>query len=151
VGKAAKRFAFSIVAAVSIGLPPFTPSSAEPAAFLPTDFAQEPKSRIATIVKTIYIYAMSGRLFNVRLDKQRIQKARKLRASGVPLSDLVRDAIDRQYEQLVKSSRPRDVAAIIERIYEQYPDPPGLPPRDYDVRDRVEARNAILRKLRNRR
>jgi hypothetical protein len=42
VGKAAKRFAFSIVAAVSIGLPPFTPSSAEPAAFLPTDFAQEP-------------------------------------------------------------------------------------------------------------
>src|SRR3972149_5104362 len=33
VGKAAKRFAFSIVAAVSIGLPPFTPVSADPAAF----------------------------------------------------------------------------------------------------------------------
>lgn len=105
--------------------------------------------RIATSVKTLYIYRMSSRLVNVRLDEQRLRKARKLRAGGIPLSDLIREAIDQQYERLVESSKPRDVAAIMKQIYERYPDPPGLPPREYDVHDRVAARRAILRKLRS--
>jgi hypothetical protein len=91
---------------------------------------------------------MNSRLVNVRLDEQRLERARRLRASGIALSDLVRDAIDRRYEQLVKSSKGRDVEAIMNEIYEQHPDPPGLPPRDYDVHRRHEARKAILRKIR---
>jgi hypothetical protein len=41
-----------------------------------------------------------------------------------------------------------DARAIIRRIFEVYPDPPDLPPRDYDVHDRRAARAAILRKVR---
>jgi hypothetical protein len=37
---------------------------------------------------------MSSRLVNVRLDEQRIRKTRKLRAGGIALSELVREAID---------------------------------------------------------
>lgn len=92
---------------------------------------------------------MNSRLVNVRLDEQRIRKARKLRAEGIPLSNLVRDAIDQQYERLIESSKPRDVEAVMRRIYEQCPDPPDSPLRDYDVHDRAEAREAIRRKLRS--
>lgn len=94
---------------------------------------------------------MNSRLVNVRLDEQRLERARRLRANGIALSDVVRDAIDRQYEQLVKSFKARDVEATMKEIYEQYPDPPGLPPREYDVHHRDEARSAILGKLRNKR
>jgi post-segregation antitoxin (ccd killing protein) len=94
---------------------------------------------------------MNSRLVNVRLDEQRLERARRLRAKGIALSDLVRDAIDRQYEQLVKSSARRDVEGIMKQIYEQYPDSPGLPPRNYDVHRRDEARSAVLRKLRHKR
>ena len=94
---------------------------------------------------------MSSRLVNVRLDERRLKRARKLRAKGITLSDLVRDAIDRQYEQLVKSGDRRDIDAIMTEIYERYPDPSGLHPRDYDVHDRRAARRAILRKLRRKR
>jgi hypothetical protein len=40
------------------------------------------------------------------------------------------------------------VKTLIRKMFEQYPDPAGLPPRDYDVHDRGAARRAILRKLR---
>ena len=40
------------------------------------------------------------------------------------------------------------VRTIVRRIFEQYPDPADLPPRDYYVHDRRAARVAILRKLR---
>ena len=94
---------------------------------------------------------MNSRLINVRLDQRRLERARRLRANGIALSDVVRDAIDRQYEKLVRSSRRRDVANIMKEIYEQYPDPPGLPNRKYDVHDRRQAKNSILRKLRKKR
>ena len=94
---------------------------------------------------------MSSRLFNVRLDEQRVEKARRLRARGIPLSRLVRDAIDREYEDFIKTGRQRDVTAIMQEIYDQYPDPSGMPARSYDVRRRREARKAILAKLRRKR
>ena len=94
---------------------------------------------------------MSGRLVNVRLDERRLERARRLRASGIPLSDLVREAIDRQYEELIKPSTPRDTVGIMKEIYAQFPDPPGLPSRGYDIHDRRQARHAILRKLRRKR
>src|SRR5437762_11839680 len=94
---------------------------------------------------------MSGRLVNVRLDERRLRMARKLRMAGIPLSDMVREAIDRRYEQMVASSGSRDVTAIMNRIYEECPDPADLPPRDYDVHSRSQARGAILRKLQTKR
>ena len=94
---------------------------------------------------------MSSRLVNVRLDEQHILKARKLRAGGIPLSNLLRTAIDQEYERMVEFSKPRDVRAVMKQIYERYPDPPDLPRREYSVHDRVVARRAILRKLRSQR
>jgi hypothetical protein len=84
------------------------------------------------------------------LTKQHIRKARKLGASGIPLSNLVRDVIDQQYARLVTSPKPRDVEVLIRQIYARFPDP-DLPSRDYDVHDRVAARRAIVRKLRGKR
>jgi hypothetical protein len=101
-----------------------------------------------TAVKTTYLYSMSSRLVNVRLDADRLRKARTLRARGVALSEVVRQAIDERFAALRRSESPRDVRTIVQRIFEEYPDPPGLPPRDYDIYDRRAARAAILRKLR---
>ena len=94
---------------------------------------------------------MNSRLVNVRLDEQRFERARRLRAGGITLADLVRDAIDRRYEQLINSSKRRDVEAIMKEIYKQHPDPPDTPARDYKVHDRGEAKRASLRKLRGKR
>ena len=91
-------------------------------------------------VKTRYIYIMNGRLVNVRLDEKRLERARKLRARGIVLSDLIREAIDKEYERLSQVSTRRDVEAIMKQIYERYPDPPDLPPREYDVHNRAEAK-----------
>jgi hypothetical protein len=91
---------------------------------------------------------MGSRLINVRLDADRIRKAQRLREHGVALSDVVREAIDERFSELRSESQP-DVKAIIGRMFHQYPDPPDLPPRGYDVHDRHAARKAILGKLRS--
>jgi hypothetical protein len=83
---------------------------------------------------------MSSRLINVRLDQERLRKARKLKESGIALSEVVREAIDQRFEALRELEKPRDVDAIMTRLFEQYPDPPGLPPRTYDIVDRKAAR-----------
>lgn len=90
---------------------------------------------------------MSSRLINVRLDADRLRKAQRLRERGIALSDVVREAIDERFSELRSTSRV-DVKAIVRRIFEEYPDPPDLPPRDYDVHDRRASRGAILRRLR---
>jgi hypothetical protein len=90
---------------------------------------------------------MGSRLVNVRLDAERVRKAQLLRERGVPFSDVVREAIDQRFLDLESEARP-DGQAIIRRIFEQYPDPADLPPRDYDVHDRRAARAAVVRKLR---
>jgi len=91
---------------------------------------------------------MASRLVNVRLDEERLRKVQTLRESGVALSDLVREAIDERFDELAGSGTARDLKAVMERIFEQYPDPPDLPPRGYDVHDREAARRAIIGKLR---
>jgi quercetin dioxygenase-like cupin family protein len=100
-------------------------------------------------VKTYYLYNMSSRLVNVRLDADRLRKVQTLRARGMALSDVVREAIDERFAALRRSESMPDVRTVVRRIFEQYPDPPGLPSRDYDVDDRPAARVAILRKLRS--
>ena len=102
-------------------------------------------------VKTCYLYSVTSRLVNVRLDAERLRKARTLRERGVALSHLVREAIDERFDKLSEAAKPRDVKAIMARVFEQYPDPPDLPPRAYNVHNRKEVRHAILRKLRRRR
>ena len=87
---------------------------------------------------------------NVRLDEDRLRKARSLRSRGVTLSDLVREAIDERFEQMNARRTRADIVAVIKDIFEQSPDPPDLPPRTYNIHDRKEARDAILRKLRRR-
>lgn len=94
---------------------------------------------------------MTTRLVNVRLDEERLRKARRLRESGIALSDLVREAIDARFEQVARARTARDARAIIDRIFERHPDPADLPARDYDVHDRAAARKAIARTLRSRR
>jgi len=91
---------------------------------------------------------MRSRLINVRLDADRLRKAQTLRARGMTLSEVVREAIDERFAALRRSESPPDVRTIVRRIFEQYPDPPHLPPRDYNVYNRRAARVAILRKLR---
>jgi hypothetical protein len=91
---------------------------------------------------------MGTRLVNVRLDEERIRKARALRASGIAVSDLLREAIDDRYERVVRPPKGLDVAAIMRRIFEEYPDPPDLPPRGYDAHDRAATRRAVVRRLR---
>ena len=89
---------------------------------------------------------MGSHLINVRLDPERLRKAQKLRERGINLSDVVRRAIDERFLQL-RSERDPDVKTMMRRLFEQYPDPAGLPVRDYDVHDRGAARQAILRKI----
>ena len=89
---------------------------------------------------------MKPRLVNVRLDAARLRKARALRERGVVLSDVVREAIDERYGQMQTAARG-DVKAIVRRIFEEHPDPPGLPGRTYDVHDRAAARRAIVRSI----
>ena len=91
---------------------------------------------------------MRARLLNVRLDDDRLRKVRRLRERGVVLSDVVREAIDRRFDELSEPLQPRDARAMLSRILEQHPDPPDLPPRAYDPHDRTQARDAILRRLR---
>jgi hypothetical protein len=90
---------------------------------------------------------VTSRLVNVRLDAERLRKAQTLRERGVALSDVVREAIDERFLELLSESPP-DVRAIIRRMFDQYPDPPDLPSREYDVHDRRAARQAIVGRLR---
>jgi hypothetical protein len=76
---------------------------------------------------------MGSRLVNVRLDEERVRKAKRLRESGIALSDLVREAIDERFEGLRTTARRRGVAAVMTSILERHPDPADLPPRTYDV------------------
>lgn len=93
---------------------------------------------------------MASRLYNVRLDEKRSRKVRKLRESGRTLSDVVRDAIDAQYDAVIHPTAV-DPAAVVARILDRFPDPAGLPARGYDVHDRRSARAGIGRALRRRR
>lgn len=93
---------------------------------------------------------MASRLYNVRLDDKRLRKVRKIREAGRNLSDVVRDAIDTQYDALHRQAGAGDPASVVARILEQFPDPADLPPRDYDVHDRRAAAAGIAQALRRR-
>jgi hypothetical protein len=91
---------------------------------------------------------MSSRLINVRLGQERLRKARKLKESGIAISDVARGANDQRLAALREQDKPRDVGASMARLLKEYPDPPGLPPRTYYLAHRKAVRAAIVRKLR---
>jgi hypothetical protein len=88
---------------------------------------------------------------NVRLDEDRLRKARKLRERGIVLADVVRAAIDDRFLQMQSARPDGSAASVMRRIFDEYPDPPDLPPRGYDVHDRVAARRAVRRVLNRKR
>ncbi len=90
---------------------------------------------------------MPTRLYNVRLDDERQRKARRLRAQGITISDVVREAIDVRYEALASAPVERSTTEVITHIFADHPDPAGLPARGYDVHNRAAARAAITRKV----
>jgi hypothetical protein len=90
---------------------------------------------------------MTSRLVNVRLDEERVRKARRLRDRGVVLSDVVREAIDARYASLDAPLTGREATARIARILAEHPDPPDAPARGYDVHDAKAARAAISRMI----
>jgi hypothetical protein len=92
---------------------------------------------------------MSSKLVNIRLDAERLRKTLVLRARGIRLSDVVRDAIDERFAALERADAPRDVRAIVTQLFESYPDPPDLPRRSYGVHARPTTRRAIQRTLRS--
>ena len=94
---------------------------------------------------------MGSRLMNVRLDEARLRKVRRLRAQGIALSDLVREAIDARHDALAGQSASRNPADVVRRILHAHPDPSTLKARTYDVHDRTAARNAIEARLKRRR
>lgn len=94
----------------------------------------------------MYLYRVA-KLFNVRLDPERIRKAQFLRERGLSLSDVVREAIDERFSDIQSLSQP-DVKGLVRRMFEEHRDPAALPARGYDVHDRHAARDAIVRQLR---
>ena len=88
---------------------------------------------------------------NVRLDPERLRRARALRQRGVSLSDLVREAIDKRFETEHAVPAPAETKGALHEILDRYPAPGGVRDRTYDVHDRLEAREAIVRRLRGRR
>lgn len=63
------------------------------------------------------------------------------------LSEVMRQAIDDRFAEVSTLEFRPDVREIVRGLFERHPDPPGLPPRDYDVHDRRDARAAIRRRL----
>jgi hypothetical protein len=90
---------------------------------------------------------MATRLVNVRLDEGRLRKARALRARGIALSDVLREAIDAQYAALDGIAKPHDALGALDEILRRDPDPPNLEPRGYDVHDPAQARAAIRQRV----
>ena len=87
---------------------------------------------------------MPSTLVNVRLDEGRLRKVRRLRAHGIAMSDVVREAIDARFDALTQVRPTTDAAAILARILVQHPEPTGFkPPAARDVHDRHTAQRLI--------
>ena len=83
-----------------------------------------------------------------RLDADRLRKAQTLRERALPCQTSRARRLTNGLRNCASLGPSPMSGTIIRRIFEQYPDPPDLPPRNYDVHDRRVARVAILRKIR---
>lgn len=60
---------------------------------------------------------MSSRLVNVRLDEDRLRKARIVREHGLALSDVIRETIDERFGQLNSSITANDIRNVISNAF----------------------------------
>jgi hypothetical protein len=89
-------------------------------------------------------------LMNVRLTEADEEAIRILKRSRVKISDVVRAALHREAEK----HRPRSAAqtsSLLERIFEEYPEPEQARDRPFDARDRRAFAEAFRKRLRRRR
>jgi post-segregation antitoxin (ccd killing protein) len=92
------------------------------------------------------------KLLNVRLDADAARCAAELRRAGVQISRLVREAIRVEHAQRIAGrARRRTAKEVMAQIYAEHPDPPGLPRRRLNLRDRKAVRRVIRERLRRRR
>lgn len=89
------------------------------------------------------------KLVNVRLNPDDARLAAELRRAGVEISRVLREAIRAEHGRRVgKAPSGRRAAEVMAEIYAMHPEPPGVPPRRYDLSDRRAARSAIVATLR---
>lgn len=93
---------------------------------------------------------MAKSLINVRLDPDDVLLARKLRARGISISDVVRRALRAEARKL--DAEPVDVDSVLADMMRLYPTPPDFEePALPDTRDRRAVREHIRAKLKVRR
>jgi len=91
------------------------------------------------------------KLLNVRLGPEDARMAKRLQKDGMRISRVVRDAIRAAYERhAVARARRRRASQIMMEIYREHPDPPDLPRKERDLRDRESVRRVIWKRLRRR-
>ena len=84
---------------------------------------------------------------NVRLDEEDARKAEALRAAGIPVSAVVREAIRREHERLTKArSEGKRASEVVRAILTELPDL-DAPERPLDTSDRRAVARAIRAKL----
>ena len=89
---------------------------------------------------------MRSRVINVRLGPEDERAARKLRARGVSISKIVRQAL---HAEARKADLPIDTDRVLAEIMERYPTPSNRPRRERpSTVDRHAVRKHITRRLR---
>jgi hypothetical protein len=85
---------------------------------------------------------------NVRLGKEEARMAARLRASGVEISTLVRDAIRHEYGRRIETDAAKQAPQLVRRILTELPDPPDCAPPGFSIQDRKAVRRHIQEGLR---
>lgn len=90
------------------------------------------------------------KLLNVRLDPEDAAKVRVLRASGVNVSHLLRQAIRAEHHRRTQLPREGSVRDVLEEIYSQYPVEDTGTQQRFDPHDRRRFRKVVGRHVRRR-
>jgi hypothetical protein len=91
------------------------------------------------------------KLLNIRLNDEDAKVVARLRRQGVNISSFVRDALRSEDKRRHGTGKPLDVDPMLEEIYRKHPEPAGYKPRDYNVHDAAQARQAIINHLNRKR
>ncbi len=87
-------------------------------------------------------------LLNVRLGPDDARRAKALRKAGIPISQVVRNAIRTEYDRRVaRRAGALAPSSIVAEILAALPDPSGLPPREIEATDRRAVRVMVAAKL----
>jgi post-segregation antitoxin (ccd killing protein) len=91
-------------------------------------------------------------LLNVRLDPEDQRLADELRADGLPISKLVRDAIRAEHERRLGAKRRKaKPSAIVADLFKRFPDQAGDRGHAIDTTDRRAVQKYIGSRLRAKR